>query len=51
MEEKRDTRTYRDLIGKSEDRRLLGRPKGRWDDIITVHLNEIRWVVNLIGLG
>ena len=32
---------YRVLIGKSEENRLLGRPRGRWEDRIKMDLKEI----------
>jgi hypothetical protein len=32
---------YRVLVGRSERKRLLGRPKRRWEDNIKVDLREI----------
>ena len=32
---------YRDLVGKPEGRRTLGRPRRRWVDNITMHLQEV----------
>ena len=32
---------YRTLVGKPEGRRLLGRPRGRWDDNIRMDLQEV----------
>jgi hypothetical protein len=34
---------YRVLIGKPEGKRLLGRPRRRWVDNITMDLREIGW--------
>ena len=33
---------YRDLVGKPEGKRPLGRPRHRWDDNINKHLREVR---------
>jgi hypothetical protein len=41
MGEKRNT--YRLLVGKSEGKTLLGRPRGRWVDNIKMNLGEIEW--------
>jgi hypothetical protein len=32
---------YRDLVGKSEGERLLGRPRHRWEDNIRMDLQEV----------
>ena len=32
---------YRFLVGKPEGRRLLGRPRRRWDDNIKIDLQEV----------
>jgi hypothetical protein len=32
---------YRVLVGKPEEMRSLGRPRGRWEDNITTHLRKI----------
>jgi len=32
---------YRVLVGKSEEKRPLGRPRRRWDDNIKMHLQEL----------
>ena len=32
---------YRVLVGKTEGKRLLGRPRRRWEDNIKVNLQEI----------
>jgi hypothetical protein len=37
------------LVGKSEGKRPLGRPRRRWEDGIRMDLREIGWVV-WIGL-
>jgi hypothetical protein len=50
MEEKRNE--YRLLVGKSEGRRPLGRPRRRWLDNIRMDLVEVRWGnVDWIGLA
>jgi hypothetical protein len=35
---------YRILLGKSERKRPLGRPRRRWVDNIKIDLREIEWV-------
>jgi hypothetical protein len=34
---------YRALVGKSEGRRPLGRPRRRWEDNIEMDLREVGW--------
>jgi hypothetical protein len=34
---------YRILVGTSEGRRPLGRPRHRWEDNITMDLQEVGW--------
>jgi hypothetical protein len=34
---------YRDLVGKPEGRRPLGRPRRRWEDNIKMDLREVGW--------
>jgi hypothetical protein len=34
---------YKVLVGKPEGKRLLGRPKRRWEDGIRTDLREISW--------
>jgi hypothetical protein len=34
---------YRLLVGKSEGRRPLGRPRRRWVDNIRMDLGEVKW--------
>jgi len=41
MEGKRDA--YRVLVGKSEEKRPLGRPGRRWEDDIKRDLQEVGW--------
>jgi hypothetical protein len=41
MGKRRDA--YRVLVGKSEGRRPLGRPRRRWEDNIEKDLREVRW--------
>jgi hypothetical protein len=31
------------LVGKSKDKRLLGRPRRRWEDNIKMYLRRIGW--------
>jgi hypothetical protein len=44
---------YRVLVGKSEEKRPLGRPARRWEDNIKMDLRVMGWVVwtGLIWLG
>jgi hypothetical protein len=40
------------LVGKHEGNRPLGRPRRRWDDNITMDLQEVRcWGMDWIGLA
>jgi hypothetical protein len=34
---------YRILVGRSEGRRPLGRPRCRWEDNIKTYLQEVGW--------
>jgi hypothetical protein len=34
---------YRILVGRSEGRRSLGRPRRRWEDNIKMGLEEVEW--------
>jgi hypothetical protein len=34
---------YRILMGKQEGKRLLGRPRRRWEDNTKIYLREIGW--------
>ena len=34
---------YRVLVGKPERKRLLGRPRRRWEDNIEIDLQEVGW--------
>jgi hypothetical protein len=36
---------HRVLVGKSEGKRLLGRPRRKWEDGIIMDLREIYWGV------
>jgi hypothetical protein len=50
MGEKRNV--YRLLVGKTEGKRPLGRPRRRWVDNIGMDLGEVEWGdVNWIGLA
>ena len=39
--ERRDA--YRDLVGKPDVKRLLGRPRRRWEDNIKLDLQDVGW--------
>ena len=39
MEQSRNA--YRVLVGKPEEKRPLGRPRGRWEDDIKMNLREV----------
>jgi hypothetical protein len=34
---------YRALVGKLEGRRILGRPRRRWEDNIKMDLRDVGW--------
>jgi hypothetical protein len=34
---------YKDLVGKLERKRSLGRPRRRWEDAMRMDLREIGW--------
>jgi len=34
---------YRVFVGKPEGKRLLGRPRCRWEDNIKIDLQEVEW--------
>jgi hypothetical protein len=34
---------YRVLVGKTEGRRPLGRPRRRWEEDIKMNLREVEW--------
>jgi len=40
---------YTSLVGKPERKRLLGRPKRRWEDNIIMNLRQIVW--EDVGIG
>jgi hypothetical protein len=43
---------YRVLVGKSEGKRPLGRPRRRWEDNIRMDLQEVGcWSMDWIGLA
>ena len=47
-----DRGVYRDLVGKPEGRRPLGRPRRRWVDNIRMDLQEVGcWYMDWIGLA
>jgi hypothetical protein len=41
MGEKRGV--YRNLVGRPEGRRPLGRPRRRWEDNIKMYLQQVEW--------
>jgi hypothetical protein len=38
-----ERQVYKVLVGKPEGRRLLGRPRRRWEDGVRMDLREIGW--------
>jgi hypothetical protein len=36
---------YRDLVEKPEGKRLIGRPRHKWEDNIKLDLHEVGWGV------
>jgi hypothetical protein len=48
MGEKRGA--YRNLVGRPEGRRPLGRPRRRWEDNIKMDLQEVGWGMDWIEL-
>jgi hypothetical protein len=49
MGEKRGA--YRILVGRSEGRRQLGKPRRRWEDRIKMDLQEVGWGMDWIELA
>jgi hypothetical protein len=47
----RDEKLMQFLVGKPEGKRLLGRPRHRWEDNIRMDLREIGWEVMGCGSG
>jgi hypothetical protein len=41
----KERKLYKVLVGKSEGKRPLGRPRRRWEDRIRMDLREIGWEV------
>jgi hypothetical protein len=41
MEDRREA--YRTLMGRSDGKRPLGKPKRRWEDSIQMDLEEVGW--------
>ena len=37
------TGSYRILVGRTQGRRLSGRPRHRWEDNIKMDLQEVEW--------
>jgi hypothetical protein len=42
--------SYRILVGRPEGRRLLGRPRRRWENNIKIDLQEVGWGMDWIEL-
>ena len=42
---------YRILVGKSEGKRPLGRPRRRWEDNIEMDLQEVWWGGGMVWIG
>ena len=42
---------YRDLVGRPEGRRPLGRPKRRWEDNIKMDLQKVGWGMDWIEVA
>jgi hypothetical protein len=38
-----ERKVYKILVGKPEEKRPLGRPRRRWEDVIRMDLREICW--------
>jgi hypothetical protein len=38
-----ESKVYRVLVGKSEGKRPLGRPRGRWEDGVRMDLRQTGW--------
>jgi hypothetical protein len=49
MEETRGT--YRILVGRTEGRRPLGRPRCRWEDNIKMDFQDVGWDMDWIELA
>jgi hypothetical protein len=45
------TGAYRILVGRSEGRRSLGRPRRRWEDNIKMDLQAVGWGMDWIELA
>jgi hypothetical protein len=39
----REEKLYKDLVGKAEGKRPLGRPSSGWKAVIRIHLSDIGW--------
>jgi hypothetical protein len=46
-----ERKVYKVLVGKSEGKRQLGRPRRRWNDGIRMDLREIDWGGDWIWLA
>jgi len=43
----KEERCDRLLVGKSEEKRQLGRTKRKWEDNIKMYLQEVEWVCDM----
>jgi hypothetical protein len=52
---RQEWKVYKILVGMPEGKRLLGRPKRRWEDEIRMDLRETGWKVwigfDCLGIG
>ena len=46
-----DRVVHRELVGKPEGKRPLGRPRRRWEDNIKMDLQEFRKLEEVVGTG
>jgi hypothetical protein len=42
---------YRVLVEKAEEKRLLGRPRRRWEDFMKMNLQKVGWGMDWIDLA
>ena len=45
------TGAYRVLVGRPEGKRLLGRPRCRWENNIEINVQKIGWGNGVVGSG
>jgi hypothetical protein len=46
-----ERKVYKVLMGKPEGKRLLGRPRCRWEDGIRMDLEEIGWGYGVVSVA